>query len=137
MGDGNGAISAVLAQDSFCSVKLAAVLQALQGKQHLLHQVVDVEKLQTDGGVADGDGKIAGNIVAEGGYRGIIIGAAPFTKEIGKTVDQHLGSRLTGIREEQLLPCFFAPAVVAVVAAYESGLDGRRQHHGASVAVRL
>ena len=67
-------------------------------------------------------------------YGRIVVGAAPLTKQIGETVDQHLGAGLFAIGKQRLFTGFFTPAIVAVVPADEGGLDGGGDHHRAGVA---
>ena len=64
--------------DNFQAVKLAMVLLALQGVDHLFHKVVDVEQFEFYTWVVDSDGEVIGDVVAEGSYGTIIIGTAPF-----------------------------------------------------------
>ena len=54
------------------------VLLALQGVDHFLDKVVDVEQFEFYRRVVDGDGEVVGDVVAEGGYGTIIIRSAPF-----------------------------------------------------------
>lgn len=64
--------------NDFQAVKLAMVLLALQGVDHLFHKVIDVEQLKFYTWVVDRDGEVIGDVVAEGGYGTIIIRSAPF-----------------------------------------------------------
>ena len=64
--------------NDFQAVKLAMVLLALQGVDHFLDKVVDVEQFEFYRRVVDGDGEVVGDVVAEGGYATIIIRSAPF-----------------------------------------------------------
>ena len=120
---------------------------ALQGVDHLGHQVVDIEQFQLHTRVVDRDGQVVGDVVAEGGYRAVVVGSAPFAEEVREAINQDSGSewapriaritRIFIIREirairgekipfvvkEQLLPCFFAAAVFGVAeAACQRGL---------------
>ena len=107
----------------------------LQGAEHLVDQIVDVQKLQLHGGVADRDGQVVGHVVAEGGHRAVVVGAAPLAEEVREAVDVNRCARLLSITKEKILARLLTAAVVAVVAADESGLDGGGQHHGAGVPV--
>lgn len=132
------AVAAVLAADGFDALELAVVLAALQGENHLVDQVVDVEQFELDGGVVDPDGQPVGDVVAEGGHGGVVVGPAPLAEEVRETVDQNSGAGLAGIVEEELLAGLLALAVgVAGVAADEGGLDGAAEHNRAGVAVLL
>ena len=117
------------------AVKFAAVLFPFQCIQHLLHQIVDVEKLQLCTAVVDADGQIVGDVVAESRHGAVVVGAAPLAEEVGEAVDEHLRARFRGIAEKQLLPRLLAAAVVAVVSADERRLNGRGQHHRAGVVM--
>lgn len=78
--------------DDFQTIKLAMMLLALQGVDHLLDKVVDVEQFKFYTWVVDRDGEVIGDVVAESGYGGIVVGAAPFAVEIGKAIDQYFGT---------------------------------------------
>ena len=128
-------IATVLSRHGCKAVELTAMLLPLQSVQHLLHEIVDVEKLKLRTAVVDADGQIVSDIVAESRHGAVVIGAAPLAEEVGETIDKHFGARLGGIAEKQLLPRLLAAAVVAVVSADERRLDGRGQHHGTSVTM--
>ncbi len=112
------------------------VLFAFKGCNHLVYQVVNVEKFQFYTGVIHCVRKIVGKGVAEGGHGTIVIGAAPFTKQVGETVDEHLGSGFLAVLEEQVLTCFLTAAVFAIAkTAGEAGLLAGAQHYGTGVVV--
>lgn len=116
----------------------AAVLLAQQGAKHLADQVVDVEELQLDGGVAHGVGAAVGDGVAEGRHGGVVARAAPLAVEVGEAVDEHRRPRALGIFAEEALPRELGLAVDrALEAAREARLRGAREHDGARVAVAL
>lgn len=83
--------------DDFQAVKLAMVLLALQGVDHLLDKVVDVEQFKFYTRVVYGDWEVVGDIVTKCGYGTVVVGTAPFAIEIGETVNQDLGSCLLAI----------------------------------------
>ena len=124
--------------DDFQAVKLAMVLLALQGADHLLDKVIDVEQFKFYTWVVDRDGEVIGDVVAEGSYGTIIIGTAPFAIEVGETIDQDFGSRLLTILQEQVLASFLAATVLAIT---ETACQGRLlragEHHGASILMGL
>ena len=134
MGDRHIAIAAVGVRNGGKAFESAAVLLPFERIQHLLYQIVDVEKLELGIAVVDPDGQIVGDVMAEGRHGAVIVGAAPLAEEVGETIDEHFGARLARIGKEQLLPRLLAAAVVAVVSADERRLDGRGKHHGAGVA---
>lgn len=68
------------------------MLLALQGMDHFVNQVVDVEQFEFYRRVVDGNGEIIGDVVAEGGYGTIIIRSAPFAIEVGETIHQYFGT---------------------------------------------
>lgn len=116
----------------------AAVLLAQQRAQHLLDEVVDVEELQLDGGVAHGVGAPVGDGVAEGRHGGVVSGAAPLAVEVGEAVDEHRRARALRVLAEQALPRELRLAVDrALEAARQARLRGAGEHDGARVAVAL
>ena len=118
------------------SLVAAAMGPALQGVQHLLHQIVDIHQFQPGGGVVHLDGQVPGHVVAEGGHGAVVVGTAPLAEEVGEPVDQHRGAGLFAVGEKQLLPCQLAFAVVRLaVPADEGGLYRAGQHHRAGIAV--
>ena len=133
MGDRHITIAAVLGRHGCKAVEPAAVLLPFERIQHLLHQIVDIEKFKLGIAVVDPDGQIVGGVMAKGRHGAVIVGAAPLAEEVGETIDKHFGTRLGGIAEKQLLPRLLAAAVVAVVSADKRRLDRRGQHHGTSV----
>ena len=124
--------------NNFQAVKLAMVLLALQGADHLFYKVIDVEQFKFYTWVVDRDGEVIGDVVAEGGYGTIIIRSAPFAIEVGETIDQNFGSRLLTILQEQVLASFLAATVLAIT---ETACQGRLlragEHHGASILMGL
>lgn len=90
---GPGDVAELVALHTLQPVVAAAVLLAEQRAQHLVDQVVDVEELQLDVGVAHGVGAAVGDGVAEGGHRGVVARAAPLAVEVGEAVDEHRGAR--------------------------------------------
>ena len=118
------------------AVIAASVLLAGKGSYHLVHKVVDVQQLQLHRGVVDPDRKAVGQVVAEGGHRGVVVRTAPLPEEVREPVDQHPRPGCGGVHEEQVLARLLAPPVLAVSeAAREGGLDRGGQHHGAGVPV--
>lgn len=109
-----------------------------QGAQHLLDQVVDVEKLQLHIGVVDGVGAAVGDGVAEGRHGGVVARAAPLAVEVGEAVDEHGRAGPLGVLPEQALPRELGLAVDrALEAARKARLRGAGEHDGALVAVAL
>ena len=136
VGERGGAVAAVTTQDCIDSVEPAAVLPALKGQKHLVHQVVDVQQLQLHIRIVDMYRQAVGDVVAEGGHRAVVVRAAPLAVEVGEAVHQNPRAGLLRIFEEQLLAGPLAPAVPAVAeAAGEGGLDTGGEHDGAGVAV--
>ena len=136
VGERGGAVAAVPAQDGIDSVEPAAVLPALEGQDHLVHQVVDVQQFQLNIGIVDLYRQAVGDVVAEGGHRAVVVRTAPLAVEVGEAVHQHPSAGLFRISEEQFLAGPLAPAVLAVAeAAGEGGLDAGGEHDGAGVAV--
>ena len=117
MGDRGRTVCSLLIKYCGHTVEPAAVLMALQGVQQLVYQIVDIKQLQLCGRIVDMERKAVGHIVAEGSHSAVVIGAAPFSKEIRESVDQYLSSRFLRIPEEQLLPGLLGPAVLTVSEA--------------------
>ena len=133
---GAEAVHALLIRYSVNAVIAASVLFAGKGGYHLVHEVVDVQQLQLHRGVVDLYREVVGEVVAEGGYRTVVVRTAPLAEEVREPVDQHPRSGCGGVHEEQVLARFLAPPVLAVSeAAREGGLDRGGQHHGAGVPV--
>ena len=93
MGDGGCTIAAILFVNGFHTVKLAAVLFALEGTYHLGQQVVNLEQFQFYTGVVDGIWQVVGKGIAKCSNRAIVVRPAPFAKKVRETVNKHLGSR--------------------------------------------
>ena len=124
--------------DDFQAVKLAMVLLALQGVDHLLDKVVDVKKFKFYTWVVDRDGEVVGDVVAEGGYCTIVVRTTPFAVEVGEAIDQDFGSRLLTILQEQILASLLAATILAVAeTACQGRLLGAGKHHRASVLMSL
>lgn len=118
------------------AVERAVMFATLQGKDHLLDEVVDIEQLEFDRRIVDLNGQSVGDVVAERGDGRVVVGPAPFAKEVGKAVDQDLRARGGGIAEKELFAGLLALAVgMARVSAYQRRLDGAAEHHRAGVAV--
>ena len=136
VGERGGAVAAVLAQDGPDSVEPAAVLPALEGQDHLVHQVIYVQQLQLNIGIVDLYRQAVGDVVAEGGHRAVVVRTAPLAVEVGEAVHQHPSAGLLRVLEKQFLAGSLAPAVLAVAeAAGEGGLDTGGEHDGTGVAV--
>ena len=86
---GAEAVHALLIRYSVNAVIAASVLFAGKGGYHLVHEVVDVQQLQLHRGVVDLDRKAVGQVVAEGGYRRVVVRTAPLAEEVREPVDQH------------------------------------------------
>ena len=130
------AVASFGSADGFDAFELAVMLAALQGEYHLVDEVVDVKQFEFDRGVVDLNGQAVGDVVAEGGDGGVVVGATPLAEEVWKAVDKNFRSGFAGVVEEEFLAGFLALAVgMAGIAADERGLNGAREHHGAAVAV--
>jgi len=138
VGDRAEAVTACWGWDSVDAVELAAVLVALEGLDHLVDEVVDVEELHLDAAVIDLDREAVGYVVAEGGDGGVVVRAAPLAEEVREAVDEDLGSGFFAVLEHEFFSGFLALAVFGgAEAAGEGGLDGAADHHRAAVAVFL
>ena len=71
----------------YVAVVFIAVFLSLQCVDHLGHQIVNVEKVQLIFTVADCDGQIVSDIMAECGHSTVVVWAAPFAEQVRKTVD--------------------------------------------------
>lgn len=119
--------------DLYAAEAVAAVLAALQGGNHLVDQVVDVDQGKLRGGVVDGNGQVVGDVVAEGCHGRVIVRTTPFSEEVRKAVDQDPGAGFGGIVAHELL----AGALRFAVGIVEGRLGRRRYHHRAAVAMTL
>jgi len=112
------------------TIVAGAGLVPVQRPYHLVDQVVDMDDIHRRRGIVHLYRHIVGHIVAEGRYRRVIVGLAPLTIEIGKSVDEHLRARLSGVSEEQLLPRLLALAVLrAGVTPFKARLHRRGQDY--------
>ena len=100
MGHGRCAVATLLPEYRGKTVVIAAVGMSLQRVQHLLDQIVNIQKLQLGGRVVDGQGQIVRGIVAEGRHGAVVVGAAPFAEQIGEAVHQHRGAGLFCVGKE-------------------------------------
>lgn len=120
----NSAVTTFGGQAGLYPFELTVMLFTLQGCDHLIYQVVDVEQLQLDCRIVDLDRQIVGDVVAEGCYSGVVVRAAPFAEKIRESVDQHFGSRLVSIVEEEFFAGLLALAVIAFsVTPYQGRLN--------------
>ena len=134
--DGHMAVAPLGVGDGLDALETASLLLALEEVEHALHQVVDVEELELDGGVAHRVGLVVGDRPAEGGDGRVVVGAG-VAHEVGEAVDGHLGARLLAVAEEQLLARELGAAVLRVAeAAGERRLHRGGEHDGARVARR-
>ena len=130
------AVAAVGTANGVDALELAVVLTALQGKQHLVDEVVDVEQFEFDGRVIHLDRQAVGDVVAECRHCRVVVRPAPLAEEIREAVDEHLCACFFRIAEEKLLACLLAlPVGMTGVTAYQSGLYRAAQHHRATVAM--
>ena len=138
MGHRSRAISSILLQDCFHAIEFATMFLAFQSRNHLLHQVVYIQKFQSGRRIVHLKRQIMGGIVTEGGHGTVVIRTAPLPEKVRETIDQHFRPGLAGICKEQFLPGQFGPAIVrSCITAYQSGLDGTGQHHRAYVTMLL
>ena len=113
---------------------LCPVGMALHGVQNFFHQVVHINQLQFHCRVGNGDRQVTGDVVAEGGHGGIVVGAAPLAEQIRQTVDQSLCAGFPCVGKEQLLRRLFGLTVEASgKTSGQTGLNGRGQQHRAAV----
>ena len=125
-------------RDYVNAIIVATVFVALEGCDHFIDEVVDVEELHFDGAVVDLDREVVGYVVAEGCDSGVVVRTAPFSEEVRETVHEDFCSGFIAVFEHQFLPCLLAAAVFAVAeTAGQGGLDAAGDHHRAGVAVLL
>ena len=80
MGGRHSAVATLLAENRIDALELAVMLLALQGCNHLVNQVIDVEQLQLRRAVVHGDWQVICDIVAEGCHCRVVVWSAPLTK---------------------------------------------------------
>ena len=95
-------------------VELAAVLAAMEGLHHLVHEVVDVQHLKLHRRVADGYRQPVRDVVAERRYRAVVVRPAPLAVQVREAVHQHLHPVLLAVAQEEVLASLLAAAVFAV-----------------------
>ena len=138
VGDRAVAVSAVLCRYSLYAVKLTSVSLALESLNHLVHEVIDIEKLHLDAPVIYLDRKVVRDVVAECRDRGIVVRTAPLSEEVRETIYKNLRSCFLAVIEHQFFSGLLALAVFACSeTACESGLNRAGDHYRAVVAVFL
>lgn len=100
------------------------------GKESLDH-VIDVHQVHDRLRVVHRDGKVPGDVVAEGGDSTVVVGPAPLAEDVGKAEHMNRCTRLLGIAEKQVLPCLLALPIGII----QSSLDGGCYQHRAGVVV--
>ena len=112
------------------------MLLSAQARDHLIHQVVDIQQLQLHRWVVDRVRQVVGHRMAERRHRAVVVGPAPFAEQVRETVHQHPGACVLAVAEEQVLARLLAAPVLAVAkAAGQRGLLTRAEHHRAGVVV--
>lgn len=94
--------------------------------------VVDVDEFQLAFGIGNLNRQVVGDIVAEGGDDGVVVGATPFAEDVLESED---GDRCAGFGGETLED-LFGVAFAAAVGVVEGSLDGRAEDD-VGVAARL
>jgi len=105
----------------------------LECREESLDHIIDVHQAHDHLRVVDRDGKVPCDVVAEGGYRTVVVGPAPLAEDVGKAEYIHDRARLLGIAEEQVLTGLLAPSIRVVQLC----LDGRGDEHRAGIVVPL
>ena len=131
-------VTAIGCGNGFYSIELATAAFALEGVDELIDKVIDVEELHLHGAVVDLDGKVVGDVVAEGGDGGVVVRTTPFAEEVRESIDEDFGACLLGILEHEFLACLLALAVLGgAEATCKGGLDGAADHDRTGVVVFL
>lgn len=117
-------------------VEFTAVLLVTEAGNHLVYQVIDVEKLQFHGRIIHRVWEVIGEGVTERSHGTVVVGPAPFAEEVGETVHQHFGSSFFAVLEEEVFAGFLASAVFTVSeSTCKAGLLAGAEHYGALVPV--
>ena len=125
MGNRSGTITAIGLHDGIHPVELAMMFFSLQGIDHLFYQIIDIQQFQFHIRIVYLNGQVVGNVMTEGSYRRVIIGAAPFPVQIREAIHQYLGSCLLAISEEQFFPSLLALSIFrSTETACQGSLDG-------------
>ena len=96
----------------------------LQSIYHFFYKVINIKEFKLHTGIINLYGKVVGNVVAKCGNRTVIIGTAPFAKEVRETIDQHSGTCFSAILKEQFLTRQLALTVIAgTITANQGCLD--------------
>ena len=99
------------------------------GAVHDLHKarnhVIHIHQRDRRCRVVDGNGQVAGNVVAKRGYRRVVIGLAPLSKHIGQTKHMHRHP-MRALQRKQRVFCRALALAIGVVAL---SLGGRGVDH--------
>ena len=113
---------------------LCPVGMALHGVQNFFRQVVHINQLQFHCRVGNGDRQVTGDVVAEGGHGGIVVGAAPFSEQIGQAVDHPGCASFSAIGKKQLLRRLLGlPIGTPGIPSGQTGLNGGGEQYRAAV----
>ena len=138
VGDGHKVVAAIGCGNGFYTIELTTAAFALEGVDKFIDKVIDVEELHLHTAVVDLDGEVVGDVVTEGGDGRVIVRTAPFTEEVGESIDEDFGACLLGVLEHEFLACLLALAVLGgAEASCEGGLDGAADHDRTGVVVLL
>ena len=111
---------------------------AFKNCYHLIHKVINVKQFQFYAGVIYRIRQVVGKGVAESCHRAIVVGAAPFAKEVREAVNVYLGTGLPAILQKEIFACLLATAVFAVAkSASETGLLAAGKHYWTGVMMLL
>ena len=117
-------ILTLITQHRINTIKSAMVFLTLQCIQHFCYEIINIEQLQLHISVIDCNRQIICNVVAEGSHCRIVIRSAPFAKQIREPIYQNFRTGLFSVAEHQVLSGFFTSAVLTIITANASGLDG-------------
>ena len=94
------------------------------------HHVVDVHQFHFPVRVVDGDVKPTGDVVAEGGDHGVVVGPRPLAEDSGQAVDADRGPGLVVELQHRVLGGLLAPPVGVV--EFGLGRGGKDEGRGAA-----
>ncbi|MNZ64199.1 hypothetical protein D3C78_823660 [compost metagenome] len=92
---------------------------AVHHGNEVLNHIIDVDEVDACLRIVDLNRQIAGNVVAEGRYRRVVVGARPLTEHIGQTEQMHSRTMADGQRQQRL----FSRALAGAVGIVQLRLD--------------
>ena len=87
MGDRAIAISAVSLRMYIKPLELAMMLLPFQGMNHFIHKIINIKQLKFYTRIIDLYRQLIGYVIAESGYRTVIVWTTPLAIKVRKAID--------------------------------------------------